>query len=221
MPQRTGRTVGSQGVPRHDLAPPTERRRRYRLLTRRARPPPTRQPRARQDASGLRPAAVSASHASCACRDSPFARRSLAPHHMRQERSFARLGQERVPRRAQGGVDRVLAAELLVDPDGSYRYDLVAEGDDATPNPAAVDQREHQVAVAAEPQARLIQAAVRDVPLFPELTTDRPVELLEIRLIAALPHDHASHRHRLPLRRRACHRKSAEGPSRRRRLHGN
>ena len=114
-----------------------------------------------------------------------------------------------------------LSAELLVDPNRSQRHGLVAEGDNATPDPQALDQCEHQVTVAAEPRARLIQAPVRGVPLFRELTTDRPVELLEIRLVAALSNDHAPHRQSMLLTGRACDRISAEGPPRRRRRHGN
>jgi hypothetical protein len=70
-----------------------------------------------------------------------------------------------------------LAAELVVDTKRSHAHDLVAKCDHATTNPRVVFEDEHELAISVESGAGFVEAPVRLVP--------------------ALSHPEACHKHRL------------------------
>ena len=90
-----------------------------------------------------------------------------------------------------------LTAELVVDTKRSHAYDIVAKCDHATTNPRTVFEDEHELVIFVESGAGIVEAPVRRSPRLAELAPNCEIEVLELRLVPALSHPEACHRHRL------------------------
>jgi hypothetical protein len=87
-----------------------------------------------------------------------------------------------------------LTAELVVDTKRSHAHDVVAKCDHATTNPRAVFEDEHEFVISVESGAGSVEAPVRRSPRLVELAPDCEIEVLQLRLVAALSHYEACHR---------------------------